>query len=280
MNLIIASKLDVASTNLYDRLLELGAWEKTGVFNSNPIWTLTQDYNFFSNKNTCMVMINELHINAENIDIRWEKETNLPIDILAFLSRHKSASGTPSLTVHPIGNWGLAEYGGSDNKVSHTAPAEMSGLLFELHKNAPSEYQVCLEATHHGPYVKTPTFFVEIGSSSDRWKLKEPAEAIAKSLFNFKPSSGPKLIGIGGGHYAPRFTEALLSHQVSFGHIVANYGLKTLTPELLDKAISVSSADGIYLHRKGMPKSALREIIHLAEKKKIRIFRQSDLIKR
>ena len=280
MNLILASKLDVASVNLYDTLLELGSWEKTGIFDSNSVWSLTKDYNFFCNKNTQMVMIDELHINAENIDARWEKETNTSIDILAFLSRHKAASGTPSLTVHPIGNWGIAEYGGSDNNVSHTSPAEMSGLLLELNKNAPSDYQVCLEATHHGPYVETPTFFIEIGSSPDRWELKEPAEAIVKSLLNFKPSPGPKLVGIGGGHYAPRFTEALFSHEVCFGHIVANYGLKTLTPKLLAKALSVSSADGIYLHRKGMPKSALREIIQLAEKQKIRIFRQSDLVQR
>ena len=137
-------------------------------------------YNFFCNINTQMAMIDDLHINAENIDVRWEKETNKKINILAFLSRHKAASGTPSLTVHPIGNWGVAEYGGSDNDVSHTSPSEMSGLLFELYKTAPDGYQICLEATHHGPYVETPTFFIEIGSSPDRWELKEPAEAIAE----------------------------------------------------------------------------------------------------
>ena len=280
MNLILASKSDVASVNLHDTLLELGSWEQTGIFDSNPIWSLTKDYNFFCNTNTQMAMIGDLHINAENIDVRWEKETGKKINILAFLSRHKAASGTPSLTVHPIGNWGVAEYGGSDNDVSHTSPSEMSGLLFELYKTAPDGYQICLEATHHGPYVETPTFFIEIGSSPDRWELKEPAEAIAKAILNFEPSKGPKLVGIGGGHYAPRFTEALFSHEVSFGHIVANYGLKTITPNLLKKALSVSSADGIYLHRKGMPKSALREMILLAEKENIRIFRQSDLVPR
>ena len=105
MNLILASKSDVASVNLHDTLLELGSWEQTGIFDSNPIWSLTKDYNFFCNINTQMAMIDDLHINAENIDVRWEKETNKKINILAFLSRHKAASGTPSLTVHPIGNW-------------------------------------------------------------------------------------------------------------------------------------------------------------------------------
>jgi D-aminoacyl-tRNA deacylase len=110
--------------------------------------------------------------------------------------------------------------------------------------------------------------------------LREPAEALIKSLLELRPAKGVTIVGIGGGHYTPRFTEAALSHEVCLGHMVANYGLPSLTPTLLDDAIKASGAEGLYFHRKGMKKSDYRKWKEYADEKLIRVFSQADYNKR
>lgn len=276
MNLIIASNEDSASINLRDRLLEMSEWSTDGEFDNNTLWKLTRDYGEFCKKNTRLITINKIHIHAEKIDEIWVEKTGLNIENIVFLSRHKAASGKPSLTVHPIGNWGAAEYGGDEGKISGTSPNWMTSLLLNIKKNQIEGYDVCFEATHHGPLLKTPTIFLEIGSTESEWEKIEPAKALIKSLLNLKPVKGINVIGIGGGHYTPRFTEAALNYEVCFGHMVANYGITHLTEEKILKAIEASNAIGIYFHRKGMKKSEYRKWREWAEKKKIRIFKQAD----
>ena len=276
MNLIIASNEDSASINLRDRLLEMSEWSTDGEFDNNTLWKLTRDYGEFCKKNTRLITINKIHIHAEKIDEIWVEKTGLNIENIVFLSRHKAASGKPSLTVHPIGNWGAAEYGGDEGKISGTSPNWMTSLLLNIKKNQIEGYDVCFEATHHGPLLKTPTIFLEIGSTESEWEKIEPAKALIKSLLNLKPVKGINVIGIGGGHYTPRFTEAALNYEVCFGHMVANYGITHLTEEKILKAIEASNAIGIYFHRKGMKKSEYRKWRDWAEKKKMRIFKQTD----
>ena len=197
-----------------------------------------------------------------------------------FLSKHKAASGRPSLTVHPIGNWGSADYGGKESEISGATPEWMTGLLLKIRENRIDGYDVCFEATHHGPLLETPTMFLEIGSSETEWVKREPAEALIKSLLNLKRANGINVIGIGGGHYAPRFTEAAFSHEVCFGHMVANYGVNVLTSDLIERAIEYSKAKGIYFHKKGMKKIDYRMWKDWAENNKIKVYNQSDYRKR
>ena len=280
MNLIISSEADTASINLRDRLLEMSEWKEDGELDSRTIWKLVNDSGDFCKKDTRLITIKELHIHAEEIDKTWIKQTNLKIDNIVFLSRHKAASGRPSLTVHPIGNWGSADYGGKEGKISGATPEWMTGLLLSIRENRISGYDVCFEATHHGPLLETPTMFLEIGSSESEWEMKEPAEALIKSLLELEPATGVNVIGIGGGHYTPRFTEAAFSHEVCFGHMVANYGVYVLNFELVANAISNSKAEGIYFHRKGMKKSEYRKWKNWAEDNDIKVFSQIDYKKR
>ena len=280
MNLIISSEADTASINLRDRLLEMAEWNEIGSFDNRTMWTLTKNYGGFCKKGTCLITIKELHIYAEKIDKIWETQFDRKIDNIVFLSRHKAASGRPSLTVHPIGNWGTAEYGCKESKVSGAAPEWMTGLLLNIRNNRISGYDVCFEATHHGPLLETPTMFLEIGSSESEWKKKEPARALIKSLLKLEPAEGINVIGIGGGHYTPRFTEAAFSHEVCFGHMVANYGISVLSPKLITEAIRRSNADGIYFHRKGMKKIDYQKWKKWAEDNEIKVFNQSDYKKR
>lgn len=280
MNLVISSVADSASINLRDRLLEMAEWKTCGTFANHKMWKLQRDYGDFCLKGTTLITIDKLHIYAEDIDKKWMKENQKDVDNIIFLSRHKAASGKPSLTVHPIGNWGNAEYGGKKGKVSGASPEWMTGLLLQIKKNQLLEYDVCFEATHHGPYLKTPTMFLEIGSTENEWEKKEPARVLIKSLLELTPANGVNVVGIGGGHYTPRFTEAALSHEVCFGHIIANYGIPMLNEKLLDEALKTSSAKGIYFHKKGMKKKYYNLWKDWAGKNQIPIFSQSDYIKR
>ena len=280
MNLIIASEKDTASINLRDRLLEMSSWVENGSFDNNEMWIISEDYGDFCKKGTQLITIQDLHIYAEGIDKKWQKENNKKIDNIVFLSRHKAASGRPSLTVHPIGNWGSADYGGKEAEVSGATPGWMTGLLLKIRENRIDGYDVCFEATHHGPFLQTPTMFLEIGSSESEWEKKEPASALIKSLLLLQYADGIKVIGIGGGHYTPRFTEAAFSHEVCFGHMVANYGVSVLTSTLVKKAIVSSEAEGIYFHRKGMKKDEYRKWKLWAEENQIRVYSQTDYKKR
>jgi D-aminoacyl-tRNA deacylase len=280
MNLIISSEADTASINLRDRLLEKAEWKVDGEFEGHKIWYLLKDYGSFCLRGTQLITIDKLHIHAEGIDNKWFRKTGIKIENIVFLSRHKAASGRASLTVHPIGNWGNADYGGLSGKVSGTSPAWMTGLLLKIYENRLPGYDVCFEATHHGPLLETPTMFLEIGSSENQWELKEPAEALVNSLLELEPAKGINVVGVGGGHYTPRFTEAALSHQVCVGHIVANYGVPSLTPEILKDAIKSSEAEGLYFHKKGMKKSDYRKWKEYAEQEGIKIFSQSDYERR
>ena len=280
MNLIISSEADSASINLRDRLLEMSEWEENGTFDGRKMWNLTKDYGAFCKKGTQLITIEKLHIYAEEIDRVWKEQNGKEIDNIVFLSRHKAASGRPSLTVHPIGNWGSADYGGKEGGISGAAPEWMTGLLLNIRKNRISGYDVCFEATHHGPLLETPTMFLEIGSSESEWEKKEPAEALIKSLLELEPATGVNVIGIGGGHYTPRFTEAAFSHEVCFGHMIANYGVSVLNPDIVTKAISHSKAEGIYFHRKGMKKTEYRKWKNWAEDNDIKVFSQNDYKKR
>ena len=160
MNLIIASKADSASINLRDRLLEMSPWEKCGTFDGNDMWKITKTHGPFCVKGTHLIIIDKIHINAEKIDEVFERESSLKLSNIIFLSRHKAASGKPSLTVHPIGNWGDADYGGVKGKVTPAASDIMTSLLREIKKNQLNGYDVCFEATHHGPLLETPTIFL------------------------------------------------------------------------------------------------------------------------
>ena len=280
MNLIISSEADSASINLRDRLLEMSEWEENGTFDGRKMWKLRKNYGAFCKKGTQLITIEKLHIYAEEIDKDWKKQNGKEIDNIVFLSRHKAASGRPSLTVHPIGNWGNAEYGGKEAEISGVAPEWMTGLLLKIKENRISGYDVCFEATHHGPLLETPTMFLEIGSSQTEWEKQEPAKALIKSLLDFESAKGINVIGIGGGHYTPRFTEAAFSHEVCFGHMIANYGVNVLTSELIEKAIKYSRAKGIYFHKKGMKKADYRMWKEWAENNKIKVYSQSDYKKR
>lgn len=251
MRLMVCSTEDEASVNIRDALAAAGGWKEEGTFRGRPTMVRGE---------LLMVTIDTLHIYAEDLDREVEEGTGRPVDEVVFLSRHRAASGKPTLTVHPIGNWGRADFGGRAGTLVPPAPALMTSLLGEVRRNAEGlPFEVAFEVTHHGPFLSRPTLFIEIGSSEATWGDKDAAAAIARSLLDVDVQRHPVAIGIGGGHYAPRFTEVALSRKVSFGHMLPAYAMDLADPDGLrqriEMALRVSGAGMAYVHKKSMKRS-------------------------
>lgn len=248
---MVCSLEDNASVNIRDRILALADWTEQGTMEGSPVYYL---------KDMALITVPRLHLWNDNIDKAAARALGTSVEEVVFLSRHKAASGKRSLTVHPIGNWGRADYGGREGTVVPSAPHLMSSLLRQLKEEAAGlEFEITFEVTHHGPYLETPTLFIEIGSSEATWGDHDAAQAIARSLLNVEVSAYPVAMGIGGGHYAPRFSESSLFKKIDFGHMLPNHAFDLEDKEgLADKirrGMEGSGASLAYIHRKSMKRS-------------------------
>jgi D-aminoacyl-tRNA deacylase len=264
--LLIASAEDPASVNIKNSLLDQTSWEEHGTFYDEQVYQHT------SLKNVILVTIPDKKIRHENIDIEVKDHLNITPQIAIFLSRHRSKMGEPTLTVHPIGNYGDAEFGGKPKTLIPAAPRMMTHLLRLIKKNlqsTPLDYKVCYEVTHHGPYLQIPTLFAEVGSTEAQWVLREPAAVIAQSLLelfsthlyeNDYSDNIPVLLGIGGGHYAPRFTDVAFQKNIAFGHMIPSYHIDTgaIDWDMIQQSLQATpNVDGVYLHKKALKKSQI-----------------------
>ncbi len=246
MRLIVSSKEDTASQNILNNLLEYD-WETTGRWRGNPI---------YQKENDRIATVNQHHIYAEGID-KELSEILGSIDHMVFISKHASKAGIHSLTVHPIGNFGKAKFGGKDRGIVPPAPHQMTTALRVLYNEVvyhglTHEYEVSFEATHHGPYLETPTYYIEIGSDNKCWTDKRAGEVIAKTLIEIKTSgenSKPIIFCIGGGHYTPEFTDTARHKAVSIGHIVPGWALKDVDEEMFNQGLEQSKADNVMISK-------------------------------
>lgn len=251
MKLIVTSSEDNASMNIRARLLDLVAWEEEGSFSGHPVLT-EGDF--------VMVQVDRIHLEEDDIDARVKDELRKEVEVVIFASRHRSEARIPTLTVHPIGNFSSADFGGKPGVLCPSSPAFMTSALRSLAANAKGlDWDVSFETTHHGPSVNTPAFYIEIGSYEELWDREDAAEAIAKSILAIRDDGYQTAVCVGGGHYAPRFTEVALSRKMSIGHMAANYALDHLTEDMIRQMAGKSGvAKKVYFHRKGMPKPAYR----------------------
>jgi len=283
--LIVSSTEDPASTNIKKFLLEIGDWNKFGEIFSHPVY-------LDENIDSIIVTIDDRHIRHENIDKEVIEELNISVDLLIVVSRHRSKTGEPTLTTHPLGNFGEAKFGGRDRTFVKSSPKLMTELLRLLKRRAKQDnlyHQVSFEVTHHGPFVEVPALFVEVGSTEEEWRNEKPARSVAKAVYellsNYRSENDfseeiPVLIGIGGGHYAPRFTDLAFEKKVAFGHMIPSYQIEAglVDEEIIKKCIEATPGfSGVYIHRKALKKSEVREFERMFEDMQIRVFRSADL---
>ena len=253
MKLVVTSSEDNASMNIRARLLELQEWKESGTFDGNPVLAVN-DF--------VMVQVNKIHLDEDYVDDRLARSLGVRPEVVIFASRHRAESRIPTLTVHPIGNFSAAEFGGKPGTLNLSSPHLMTSALRTLSTAAHGMgFNVSFETTHHGPILNSPAFYIEIGSHEELWGREDAAEAIAKSIIDVKEEGHPVVICVGGGHYAPRFSEVALARKASIGHMAANYALESLDePMIRQMAEKSANAKKVYFHKKGMPKPKYREL--------------------
>jgi len=247
--LIVCSLQDVPSVNMRDSLFEMRQWKEMGEDGKNT---------FHECDGAIMMTIPEMHIYAESIDKEAER-FGISFDDVIFMSRHKAASAIPTLTVHPIGNYSNAEFGGREKTLAKASPALMTDALRRLAKKDTGVYNVSFEVTHHGPYVEKPAFFMEIGSDESAWNDKYAAKILAEAICEMDTNDLPNAVGIGGGHYAPRFSEVARGYKINFGHMIPSYALKDPDDagiaRMIRSACDSTGTKLVYIHKNSMKKA-------------------------
>jgi D-aminoacyl-tRNA deacylase len=233
VSLILVSGGDVASTNQAKELLKLADWDSLDSVEGH------QAYSF---KHARMWWIEDGCLWEDDLDKRWAKATGETPTEVIFPSRHSAASGNASLTLHPIGTMQIPpneipDYGGRAGDCPPPNP-RIAAWWRELNRVASEldEFDLSLETTHHGPWIETPSLFIEIGSTSETWGHKEAAKLLAGIIhrglglddsvgLGVWNGQGRVVVTLGGGHYAPR-GNLLASHEgIWIGHMLATYAL-------------------------------------------------------
>ena len=232
--LIIVSGGDIASTNQAKSLLEKCEWN-AGV--------LVEGFKTWKHKSVRLWWRDGGVLFEDDLDARWEQETEEIVSEVIFPSRHVASSGFPCLTIHPIGTpqYELGEkppFGGKPADAPPPSP-RMSSWMQEFKKEAKlhnlvDEFSISFETTHHGPWISVPSLFIEIGSTEEMWGNKVAASALADVIINGlnlkKKGDIPQINSekvvfcLGGGHYAPQ-PMRLSDNGIVIGHMLANYAL-------------------------------------------------------
>ncbi len=191
--------------------------------------------------------------------------------LVIVASPHSSSAGFVSLSVHSPGNFGEAKNGGEPGKLG-VAPALFLGealrKLREIKERKGLKHLVTLEVTHHGPTFNLPTIFVELGSDTRGWRSRAGAKAAAETvrhLLDVEPE-GEASIGVGGPHYAPKFTRLTLDGK-NLGHICPKYALQWLDGKMLSQMIERTTPrpERLILEWKGIPSEHKKRVMNLAE---------------
>jgi D-aminoacyl-tRNA deacylase len=269
MRVLVASEADEASALQRDALLDLAKWSEDVRFEGRPVWKRGEMW---------LVSIAEHHLDRDGLDESIARRLGGPIELVVYLSKHRSERGTPSLTVHPIGNPGRADFGGRPETLVPAAAREMTAALRALRREAIGlEYRVTFEATHHGPYLDTPTFYIEQGSTEREWRDPEAARAIARTLLGLQPLDAPVAIGVGGGHYVPRHTDVAIERRVAFGHLLPTHVLDSASDDVVAQAARSSGATLAYVHRKGLSRPDARAWEERLASVGLQVVREADL---
>jgi len=194
-----------------------------------------------------------LHIHDDHLDAKIPPPFGGGDLTLVFPSVHRSESGRPCFTVHPLGNPGpTAEVGGAPGRLVPTAPRRMAAALRALAEvGSPIGLDATYEATHHGPRLTTPAFFAEIGFGAADGPAPEAVAALAEVLPRVVDDPADRVaVGAGGGHYVPHFTDLALRRHWAFGHLLARHALEAASPALvLDAVEQTPGAEGVLFAR-------------------------------
>ncbi|KAK6921866.1 D-aminoacyl-tRNA deacylase DtdA [Dillenia turbinata] len=262
--LVVATTIDPASIGPATALLSMPGW--------TPGPSFQEDMTTFVNGEVRLIQHGKSIVVEDNLDARWEQAIGEIVNEVIFLSRHTAVTNRPALTVHPIGIPHLREgdvppQGGKPGLAAPPSPRMGPWLLLlkkiaESHNLVP-EFEVTLEATHHGPVTNVPTMFLEIGkftlcSTEDYWGRQDAAQVMALLVWEGlgmgggadvgnwnKKNNNKVLLGLGGGHYVPRHMDIVLK-DVWVGHLISGYSLPMEEPDQSKGKAGASSIGGTW----------------------------------
>ncbi len=268
--LIVASKLDKAGTNITTQLSQ---------FRKNPLVSAMKleeiGFDFY--------LVEKEMIYNENLDM----EKINKYDFVIFASRHRSEKGEKAITVHTPGNPREAFYGGEKGKISKASALFLKKIFEKLNENVKKfelkDYDVTMEATHHGPLIGKPCLFIEIGSTeiefSDRRAGFVVAKTISDMINEFKENPYNEVaVAIGGPHYCPNFNKIQEKSNVAISHVIPSYSLP-ITEDVIKEAIEKTEeeVDFILLDWKGFKGEQRDELIKILEKNYLQWKKTSDI---
>ena len=275
--LIVISNGDIASKNQGLALIKKLEWSLLDSVEEHPA---------YRNQHVRMWWLPDRILWEDHLDRRWQEATGEIVSEVIFPSRHAARSGRPSLTLHPIGipQVPVTEdppYGGRASRAVPPNPRISSWwkLMNQMKKEAPhlDEFELSLEVTHHGPYLDSPSLFIEIGSTKETWGHQEAADFLADimirglgldgglSLGDWNPSEKNVIVlTVGGGHYAPRANYLALLPHVWLGHMLASYALPFETEDSPGNQWKISMKSALESTQKAYPGG---QIICFMEKK-------------
>jgi len=251
MILIVASNKDIASLNIKNQILSHYDFQKTQTFQSNPVYEARID-----DKNVELITLNHESVYAQDLP-----DSFTSLELIIFISRHSSLSGTPTLSVHTPGNFAEAELGGIPRRVSISpahAMREALKTMLRLKEEKNLNYEVSYECTHHGPSLDVPTMFAELGSSPEQWSDLRAAEAVARAAIEtvqrFSIATAKAALGIGGTHYNARFTRMALENELAFGHMIPKYAVSRVDSAMLRQCMerTMEKVETVILDWKGI----------------------------
>jgi D-aminoacyl-tRNA deacylase len=183
------------------------------------------------------------------------------------------------LTSHFTGNFNKAEFGGNARELAYAYPSLQKCYMSNLSEHHLDNYQIIIEATHHGPTsLEKPLLFIEIGSSIEEWNDINAITIVCDTLMNtLKDLKKSKKVGIGlgGTHYPSKFNRLLIEQEYALGHIMPKYALPFIDHSIIDEMInkSIESIDYIILDWKGLgrEKEKIKSLLNYYDLEVIRV---------
>ena len=133
-------------------------------------------------------------------------------------------------------------------------------------------YSITLEATHHGPLIKKPVVFIEIGSKEEQWEDSKAGKIIAETIIsmikNYDPTKKFEVaIGFGGTHYCNSFNKIEAGEDIAISHICPKHFLEKIDEAMIKKMINstLEKVDYALLDWKGMLADDRNKIIGILD---------------
>jgi len=212
------------------------------------------------------------------ISADWLEE-KYSYDGFVFLSKHAAESKVLALTCHSTGNFSEAKFGGNNRQVAIPHPQLQKSYLQKLwqKRNDFSEFQITIEATHHGPTnLNKPTIFIEIGTTEKQWNDVSLCNKVAKNVVEVlkgEKTTHPVAICFGGTHYPELFTKQLLDGKFALGTVMPKHALDFLDEELFSHILERNSMAKIALLDWGGLGQNKQKIVDLLKKTDLEVVR-------